>query len=256
MNIIVCYKVVPDEQTISILPDGTLSMNGVQWKIGQYDEVAIEAGMRLAESSGGRIIALSVGGETLSESYYQKIVLSMGPEELYLVIDKNINNADTHQTALILAKAIEKIGDFDVVICGEGSSDLNAQQVGIQLGQILGITTVNAINNITIQDGKLLVERTLESESEILELSLPAVISVTTDINLPRIPTMKEIMAAGKKPVIQWNLKNIQAEGLSSSIEILNIKAFKKVNRNNIILEGELNENISKFYEYLRKEMC
>lgn len=255
MNVIACYKIVPEEQDIVVLPDRNLSFARAEWKIGQYDLNAVEAGLQLTEAVGGKVSALSVGDKQLENSKLKKGILSRGPEELFLVMDDRLENADAHLTAKALEAGIHKIGSFDLVLCGEGSSDLYSQQVGIQLGELLKVPTINAVSKITPDGDKVIVERTLENEVEVLEVSLPAVISVTTDINLPRIPSMKNILAAGKKPVTQWSLSDLGAEGIAKPTETLSTLAPEQVDRKQMIFEGESEEVIQAFFENLRKEL-
>lgn len=255
MNVLTCYKIVPEEQDIVVQKDRKLSFDRAEWKVGQYDLHAIEAGMQLVDAAGGRVSALSIGNKQLENSKLKKAVLSRGPEDLYLVMDEQLGQADTYVTARTLAAAIKKIGSVDVVICGEGSSDLYAQQVGAQLGQMLGAATLNAVSKITPNGDKLIVERTLENEIEILEVMLPAVISVTTDINLPRIPSMKEILAAGKKTVTQWGISEIGLEVLLNTTEIISTLAPEEVDRKQIILEGDSAEIVNQLFENIRKEL-
>jgi electron transfer flavoprotein beta subunit len=255
MNVIACYKIVPEEQDIVVLPDRNLSFARAEWKIGQYDLNAVEAGLQLTETVGGKVSVLSVGDKQLENSKLKKGILSRGPEELFLVMDDRLENADAHLTAKALEAGIRKIGSFDLVLCGEGSSDLYSQQVGVQLGELLKIPTVNAVSKITPAGDKVIVERTLENEVEVLEVPLPAVISVTTDINLPRIPSMKNILAAGKKPVIQWSLADLGAEGITKPTESLSTLAPEQVDRKQMIFEGESEEVVQAFFENLRKEL-
>lgn len=255
MHVIACYKIVPEEQDIVILPDRNLSFSRAEWKIGQYDLNALEAAMQIVEAVGGKVSALSVGDRQLDNSKLKKGVLSRGPEELYLVIDDALRDADAHLTARALKAAINKMGDFDVVICGEGSSDLYAQQVGVQLGELLQVPTVNAVSKITPHEDRLIVERTLENEAEVLEVQLPAVIAVTTDINLPRVPSMKSILAAGKKPVTQWNLADIGLQGIFKPTEIIDTLAPEQVDRKQIIFEGDSEEVVDQLLASIRKEL-
>lgn len=253
MNVITCYKIVPEEQDILVLPDHNLSFDRAEWKIGQYDLNAIEAGMQIVEVVGGKVSALSVGDKQLENSKLKKGVLSRGPQDLFLVVDDQFSTADSYDTARILQSAVAQMGDFDIILCGDGSSDLYAQQVGIQLGQLLNVSTVNAVSNITPAENKLIVERVLDNEVETLEISLPAVISVSTDINEPRIPGMKEILAAGKKPVTQWSLLDIGLHALSRPTEIISTLAPEQADRGQVILEGESEEIVEKLLESIRK---
>ena len=105
---------------------------------------------------------------------------------MYGVKDEACAAADSYAIAQVLKAGVLNIGDADLVICGEGSGDIYAQQVGPMLGALLGWPTVNAVNKVTAADGKVIVERGLENDVEVLEVALPAVISVTADINVPR----------------------------------------------------------------------
>lgn len=254
MKIVVCYKLVPDEQDIVINADSTLSLSRAEWKIGQYDINGVEAGVKLAETTGGSAVALSVGGTILENSKLRKGILSRGPAELLVVADERLEKADSNTTAKVLAKAIEKIGGVDLVICGEGSGDSYSQQVGVQLGQILGAATWNGIRSLVPSAQGLAVERALEEEVETLEIELPAVVSVTSDINVPRIPSMKEILAAGKKTTTQWSLADVGVE-FQSSVEVISTLAPEQTDRKQILIEGQGEDEIQQLFEYLKKEV-
>lgn len=247
MNIITCFKVVPEEEDIIITSNRDLSFERAKLTISSFDLNCIEAGTQLLEASGGTLVGLTVGSSKIDDSKLKKNVLSRGPESLVLVADDNLDNMDTHQTAIALKTALEKIEKYDLVLCGEGSADLYAQQVGPQLGQLLNIPTINSVTKITEADGKVIIERTLEDEVETIELTLPAVVSVTSDINLPRIPSMKEILAAGKKPVTVWKASDVNLEKTAKSIEVLETKAPQQVDRKQDIVEGDSDEAIKQF---------
>lgn len=254
MNTVACYKIVPEEQDLIVRPDRTLSWERAEWKIGQYDLCAVEAGMQLCDATGGKLSALSAGTKQLENSKLKKGILSRGPQDLFIIADDALDNADAFQTASALAAAVNKIENVDLVLCGEGSSDLYTQQVGVQLGELLGYPVINAVSKISVQDGKLLVERTLEDEVEVLQIVLPAVISVTTDINLPRIPGMKEILAAGKKPVTQWGLADL-GDGKESATKITSTLAPEQAERKKMLFEGDSEEVMQKLFENLRREL-
>lgn len=255
MNIITCFKVVPEEEDIIVTSNGDLSFERAKLTISNYDLNAIEAGTKLVETNGGTLTALTVGGSKTDDSKIKKNVLSRGPESLYLVADEALDNMDTHQTALALKAAIEKIGLYDLILCGEGSADLYAQQVGAQLGQLLNISTINSVSEITEADGKVIVERTLEDEIETIELTLPAVVSVTSDINLPRIASMKQILAAGKKPSTVWTTSDVNLAKPANSVEVLEIKAPKQVDRKQEIIEGDSEDAIKQFIAKISGEL-
>lgn len=255
MNIVVCVKLAPDAGDIEVRGDGTISLERAEWAIGGFDLQAIEAGVRLAEGSGGKVTALSAGPRQINNSKLKKDILSRGPDELVMVVDDRLANADTAATATVLAAAIGKLGQVDLVLCGEGSADLYFQQVGLQVGERLELPTLNAISQITAQGDHLLVERSLEDEVEVIEVPLPAVLSVTTDINPPRLPTLKEILKASKKTVTEYTLDDLGiTEAAKNKIETLSTRAPLQVQRKGVVIEGSADEAARALVGYLRKE--
>jgi len=255
MNIIVCYKLIPDSEDIVIKPDGSISLDQAEQVISEYDLLAVEAGLQLVEKNGGKLMALSVGTDKLLNSKAKKDILSRGPDELYLVTDAALANADTSQTAKTLVAAIEKIGGCDLVLFGEGSGDLYFQQVGLQVGELLGRPTFNAVSKIDAADGKLLVERSLEDEIDVYSISLPAALAVTTDINVPRLPSMKEILKASKKPVVEWTLQDLTISGDGKPrVDVLAVRAPKSADRKRIKIEGSPEDVAQALVGYLSKE--
>ncbi|MDR2108038.1 MAG: hypothetical protein LBP28_01070, partial [Coriobacteriales bacterium] len=244
--------------------------------ISSYDLNAIEAGVALAEaladagvaedagvgaagvaagtSAGAEVIALSVGGGWIDDSKLKKNVLSRGPDSLVLVADDSLRELDTHATALALKAALASLGDFDLVLCGEGSADIYAQQVGIQLGALLELPVLNCVNHLQLRDGKLLVERTLEDEVQSLEVPLPAVLSLTSDLNKPRIAGMKQILAAGKKPSRVLSAADIGFVPLSTT-EVLSTLAPVEAERSRQIIEGDSDAEIAAFAKALAEKL-
>ena len=147
MNIVACYKIVPDAQDIEVGADGALRLDRAQWVLGEYDLVAIEAAAQLAAATDGSAVLLSAGGEKLNDTKLVKAALSRGADELYRVVDPALEDADAFQTASVLAAALRKI-DFDLVVCGEGSADRYSQQVGLLVGALLGLPVVNATGSV------------------------------------------------------------------------------------------------------------
>lgn len=179
-------------------------------------------------------------------------MLSRGPDELIVVIDEQFEQALPQQTATALAAAVQKSG-FDLLICGDGSSDLYAQQVGLLVGEMLDVPAINGVSKIlSLTDSTLTVERELEDEVETLSIPLPAVIAVSTDINTPQIPSMKAILGAAKKPVQVWSPADI---GLNSvqAYSAQQVAAPKQRERQRVVIEGDGEEQIAAFVENLRK---
>lgn len=254
MKIITCYKCVPDEQDIAINnADGTLDFSKADGKISQYDLNAIEAACQLKQQVGeAQVVAMSVGGKALTNAKGRKDVLSRGPDELIVVIDDQFEQTLPQQTATALAAAAQKSG-FDLLICGDGSSDLYAQQVGLLVGEMLNMPAINGVSKIiSLTDSTLTVERELEDEVETLSIPLPAVIAVSTDINTPQIPSMKAILGAAKKPVQVWSSADIGLNGAQAYSE-QQVAAPKQRERQRVVIEGDGEEQIAAFVENLRK---
>ncbi len=144
MKIITCFKLVPEEQDIVVTPEHTLSFDNAEAKISQFDLNAIEAAAQLAGDE-DEIAALTVGGSLLQNSKVRKDVLSRGPNSLFMVQDAQLEHALPKETALALTAAVQKIG-FDLLLFGEGSGDLYAQQVGLLTGELLQLPVVNAVS--------------------------------------------------------------------------------------------------------------
>lgn len=251
MKIIVCCKVVPEEQDIIIREDGKLDLSRAAVKISQYDLNALECAAQLA-GPGDEIIALAAGEpKTLEGGKIRKDILSRGPARLEIVAASGMDGALPDVTATVLAEAIEKIG-FDLVLCGEGSGDLYAQQTGLLLGEKLGVPAINAVNGVSIEGGSVVAERDLERETEIVELPLPALLCVSSDINTPRIPTMKAILSAGKKPVSVQERDTKDIPRLSVLESVMSPQGKARLNE---IVEGDSEDNIARFAEMIRKAM-
>jgi len=254
MDIVTCFKATPESQDIEVKADGSVSLEKAEWIISEYDLQAVEAAVRLVESSSGKVIALSAGPHEIGNSKLRKDILSRGPNELYLVVDDRLSVNDTFTTAAVLAGAIRKLGRVDLVLCGEGSSDLYFQQVGLQVGEILGWPTVNSVGKIEASGSNLVIERNLEDEVEVLEVPLPAVLSVTTYINQPRLATMKDILKAGQKPVVEWSLEDLALPEIKAGVDIVSVKAPHQVGRKKIVIEAKPEEAAKMLISYLRKE--
>lgn len=255
MKIVVCAKLAPDASDIEVRSDGTISLERAEWRIGSFDLQAIEAAVRLKELNGGSVTALSVGPQRINNSKLRKDLLSRGPDELVLVADDTLVNADTSVTARVLAAAVQKIGGVDLVLTGEGSSDLYFQQAGLQLGELLEVPVFNAVSRIDAAGGSLTVERSLENETEVLDVPLPAVLAVTTDIHTSRLPNMKEILLASRKPVLEWSLADLaMANGEKPRVETVSLRAPRPVERKRIMIEGNPDEAAQVLTTYLSKE--
>ena len=252
MKIVACYKLVPDENQISFKQQGMPDLSACEWQIGQYDLCAIEAVARIAEKQDDcQLIALTAGADIVENSKLKKSVLSRGPHEMVAVKDEKLGFADSYAVAKVLAEAVESIGDVSLVVFGEGSGDVYAQQVGNLTGALLGWNTLNAVSSLELVDGELVVERNLEDCTETLKVALPAAVSVTSNICLPRLASMKEIHKAGKKPSTIKALDELNTDGVSR-VETVSLAAKSKAQRDCTVVAAD-DEGLERLAAEIRK---
>ncbi|MBC5585633.1 putative electron transfer flavoprotein FixA [Eggerthella guodeyinii] len=255
MNIVVCYKIVPDEQDVVVQADRTLSFERAALKIGDYDLNAVEAGAQLAAAHGASLVCLTAGGDAVEDTKLKKAILARGPQENVAVKDASLPEAASTTTAQVLAAAVKQLGDVDLVLCGEGSADRYAQQVGVQLGEVLGLPVINAVSSIELDGDVAHVERTVGTVVERLDVPLPAVLSVVADMNTPRIPSMKDILGAGKKPSRVLSLEDVGFAGADEAIEVVSTLAPEQRDRACEILEGDDDETVQAFVARVRERL-
>lgn len=249
MNIVAAFKVVPDDQDIQVASDRSLDYSKAKNTVSAYDLNALEAAAQLAAAEpGSKVVAVSAGPASIDDSKLKKNVLARGVDELYLTADDACANLDANATVAALAELLSKVGAWDVVLCGDGSADNYAQQVDVQLAARLGVPVVNGATRIAAKGGALEVERTLEDVVETVEVPLPAVVSVAPDIAEPRIPGMKDILAAGKKPM------NVAAADASfdAKVEVVSCQAPEQAERKLEIMDASEDGAIERFAAALK----
>lgn len=208
-------------------------------KISDVDKRALEASIRLKENHGGEVIALSMGGDKTRTALLG--ALAMGADEAYIVND-DFTGVDTLGTSKVLAAAVKNIGDFDLILCGEMTLDSLSAQIGPRLAELLDLPQTMYARHLELEDGRLRAERDLEDVDEVVEVDLPAIVSVVREINEPRIPSLMNIMKAKRKPTVEWDAAalglSIDEVKQSSSVEILKVEA-PLVERKRIIIKAE-----------------
>jgi len=213
MNMIVCVKQVLDPEAppasfkIDSSSNKVVPPPGVPPVVSLFDEQAIEAALRIKDAQGGKITAISLGINLLRDVV--KKPLSMGADELILLEDEAFADGDSWSTAYALAMAIKKIGEYDLIFCGRQAADWDAGQIGLGIAEILGLPSVTVARKIDITDGKARVERVITDGYEVIEASLPVLITVSNELGEPRYPTIKGIMAAKRKEPILWKPADI-----------------------------------------------
>ena len=219
MKITVAYKWAPNPQDAGVGADGTVDWGRAKATVSEYDPVAIELGRRLADATGGELIGVSVGGPDVASPMAKKAALSRGLDRAVVVADDALIGAGTTQTALALAEVVRQIGDVDLVLTGDASVDLGAQMVPTVLAGALGWPALINVATVRGVAGDLIVERAHAGGAQVLRVTGPVVLAVAADAVVPRVPGMKDILAAGKKPVEEIDLATMPDPGVASRVE-------------------------------------
>ena len=258
-NIIVCVKHSYDVQQLRYDPSTRKFMlAGSPKKMSDMDRRAVEEAIRIKEKHGGKVIALTVGNEDSIDTI--RLAYAMGADEGYAVIikDKDYESElDTNNIAYILAQAIKKIGNFDLILCGAASTDGYSKQVPPKLAVYLGLPFINFVRELRIEGNYAIGTSDYEDGLYTFKAPLPAVVAVTLDINEPRNPTPMAIIRASRKPVNTWTLKDLNIDNIASSIEVIDTYV-PEVKRKHVIIDASTDDKIDKavqeLIDALRKE--
>jgi len=250
VNIAVLVKASIDLNMLRIDSSGRLLLDETPLAISEYDRNAVEEAVRIKEAKGGKVVALSVltwGPAARKAGEAENVLreaLAMGADEAHLVVDESIIPGSVDTTAEVLKAMVEKLGPFDLVLCGESSQDVLSSQMAARLGEKLGYTVVTFARKLEVLDGKIRATRDLEDALEVVEAELPAVVSVTGEINEPRLPTLLQIRRSFAKPLKRYTLADLGLEGLKAKLPAREI-SLVTVSRKNIILEAESLEEVA-----------
>ncbi len=242
VKILVCVKQAIDVSQIKI-DTATRRLIAVDApkKISDFDKNALEEAIRVKEKLGGEIITLTVGPEDAKTTVRE--ALAMGADKSYVVTDPMFEGSDTLATSYILAEAVKKIGTFDLVLCGEASIDSFSAQIGPRLADRLNMPLITYVKKLNLEGDTITAERSLEDSHETIKAKTPALLTVTKELNEPRIPSLMAIMKASKKEIVMWNAADLgiakEKVGESgSATKVLSILA-PKVERKKVVIKGE-----------------
>ncbi|MBI2906604.1 MAG: electron transfer flavoprotein subunit beta/FixA family protein [Chloroflexi bacterium] len=211
MNIVVCIKQVPDTQQVRIDPKtGSLIREGVPSIINPEDKNAIEEAVRLKEKHGAAVAVISMGPPQAEEALREAI--AMGADRAILLTDRAFAGADTSATSYALGSALKKLAPFDLLLCGRQAIDGDTAQVGPELAEFLDLPQITYVREVEVDGATLRVKRSLEDGYELLETKMPALLTVVKDLNVPRLPSMIDIMNAYEKEIETWHAEDIDAD--------------------------------------------
>jgi len=257
MNVVVCIKQVPGTTEVKIDPQtNSLIRQGIDNIINPFDTYALEEGVRLREQHGGNVTVLSMGPPQAEAALREAV--SLGADEAVLLSDRAFAVADTWATANTLSKSIQKLGQFDLVICGRQTLDGDTGQVGPEMAEMLGVPFIAYVSKIEeIRDTYLRVTRAVEDGHEVLETTLPAVITVAKEINVPRLPSLRGIMKSRSAAVTTWTNSELNIDpatvGLAgSSTQVIKVFFPQRVHQAEV-LEGTLEQQVDTLVERLKE---
>ena len=225
-HVIVCVKQVMDPETpaaaFRVDPESkrVIPAPGIPPVLNGFDENAVEAALRIKESVGASITAVSVGNNFVMD--VMKKPLSMGADELVLVQDEALEDLDPLATAYVLSEAIRRLGEYDLVLCGRQASDWDNAQVPLGIAEMLALPCITTAQKIELANGGLVVERSLADGYEVVEARLPAMATVSNELGEPRYPTLRGIMAASRKTPTVWTASDLglDAERLVAKLQL------------------------------------
>jgi len=257
MNIVVCLKQVPGTTEVKIDPQtNTLIRQGIENIINPFDTYALEEGVRLKEKHGGKVTVITMGPPQADAALREAV--SLGADEAVLLSDRAFAGADTWATAYTLSQALVKIKTYDLIICGRQTIDGDTGQVGPEMAEMLDMPFIAYVSNIEeIKDKYLRVKRMVEEGHEVIETTLPAVITVAKEINVPRLPSLRGIMKSKSTAIQTWGIKELGIDtakvGLAgSSTQVIKVFFPQRITKAEI-LEGTLEERVDKLVDRLKK---
>jgi electron transfer flavoprotein alpha/beta subunit len=257
MHIIVCIKQVPDTGQVKINPEtGHLIREGVPSIINPEDKNALEEAVRLKERHDSKITVISMGPKQAEDALRE--ALAMGADEAILLTDAAFRGSDTWATSYTLSRAIKKIGDFDMILCGREALDGNTAQVGPQIAEFLDLASVVYAQKIIVEGDTVTVDSATEDGYKVVETKLPVLITAIKDLNMPRIPTLFATMEALEKEITLWTADDLGVDkekaGIKGSYTRIRKTATPDLSKKPIkMVEGDLDSMCDEVVALLKK---
>ncbi len=260
MRIIVCVKQVPDTTEVEIDPKtGTIIREGVPSMLNPFDEFALNEAVRVKESLGAEIVALSMGPPQAQEALLK--CLAIGADRAVLLSDRAFAGSDTWATSLALSRAVEAIGEWDAVFCGHQATDGDTAQVGPEIARQLGIPQITYVEKVEQIDAKSMtcLKETDEGYLKI-KVKLPVLIACISPSDfVPIIPKMGQILKAKKKPLETWGVGKVARQGDKFGLEGSPTQVMKtypppKKKGGGVKIADKPDESVAKLVAFLRKE--
>lgn len=251
MRIAVCVKQVPDTSEVKVDPKtGTLIRDGVPSVINPFDQFAVEEAVRLRDAAegGGEVVAISMGPPQAKSVLIHS--LALGADKGVLLSDRAFAGADTWVTAYTLAMAIKKLGEFDLVLCGQQAVDGDTAQVGPEIAQMLGIPQITYVEKVDLEGNKVVAKKQVDEGYEVIEAKMPVLLAFMTPSDfVPTNPPFSKITKAQKKPCETWTNAELGANperlGLKGSFTQV-VRVYSPPKRDKALMLTGTPEDIAK----------
>ncbi|WP_261133172.1 electron transfer flavoprotein subunit beta/FixA family protein [Bacillus sp. Marseille-Q3570] len=252
MNIYVILKRTFDTEEKIAIENGKISEDGVEFIINPYDEYAVEEAIKLRDEHGGEVTVVTVGEEESDKQL--RTALAMGADKAVLIDDEDVEDGDQYSTAKILAAYFEN-KEVDIILGGNVAIDGASGQVGPRLAELLDIPHVTTITKLEVDGTTATIERDVEGDVEVIETSLPVLVTAQQGLNEPRYPSLPGIMKAKKKPLEELELDDLDldeddVEGKTRTLEVY-LPPEKQAGK---VLEGEVDDQVKELVSLLRSE--
>ncbi|PLT32340.1 electron transfer flavoprotein subunit beta/FixA family protein [Bacillus sp. V5-8f] len=253
MNIYVLLKRTFDTEEKITLAGGQINEEGAEFIINPYDEYAVEEAIQVRDAHGGEVTVVSVGNEETEKQL--RTALAMGADKAVLInTEDDIENGDQYTTSKIVAEYL-KDKDADLILAGNVAIDGGSGQVGPRVAEILGIPYITTITKLEINGQNVSVTRDVEGDSEVIETSLPLLVTAQQGLNEPRYPSLPGIMKAKKKPLEELELDDLDLEEDDVEAKTKTVEIFLPPKKEaGKVLSGEIPAQVSELVQLLRSE--
>jgi len=231
MNIVVCIKQVQDPEIpaskfrLDAEGKNVIPPEGIPPVINPYDEQAVELAIRIKEKHGGQIFILTIGSDTAASVV--KHALAMGADEGIILNDMAFEGSDSFSTAYIMSKAIQKIDNYDLVLCGRQAADWDEGLVGSIIAENLHLPLITLVESVNLAESRFQVKRVILDGYQVFSVPLPAVLTVSHEAGQPRLPSGWGIISASKKEIAVWDANTIGVESYQTGAEKSRKKLMK-----------------------------
>ncbi|MCS7374685.1 MAG: electron transfer flavoprotein subunit beta [archaeon GB-1845-036] len=252
MRIAVCVKHAVDVSQLRMdSATGKPLISTAPMKFNDLDRNALEEAVRIKEKIGGSVIAITFGGEKAREILRE--ALAMGADEAIQIVNDINVKPDTYITSQVLSEILKMKGPFDLILLGEMSIDSYSSQIGPRISEILKMPCITYVRSIEVKNGKIKAQRDLEDRYELVEAETPCIITVSREINVPRLPPLMAILKASRKPIEKINLSSLKIDA-EPKVLLIDLKGLEVKRKNIVIKDKPVEEMVEELIQHLEKE--